>query len=198
MLKPLDLEHLLPGEVSKHSSLFAPFPLFESFGFIWRVIHQSTSNVFQRSNDVCVWSCVSQRRLEDLKQKKKRKDLQERAAVETTLRTIWRTWRRPMSFSIRCHSTESRVFILESSVRTMGFPAHTACTPKCFYTVTKLQEIQEILATVSVPQCYPQRKHSKPFEHHGMSQNVTSISGRIAQAVWGTIVCCAVGRRRVW
>ena len=136
---------------------------------------------------------VSHRRLEDLKQKKRRKDLQE---------TVWRFgelgdhW--PMVFwiatccTLNRFSFEDQYEMYESEhVRTVGFPAHTEVF---LHFATKLQEIQEILATVSVPQCYPQRNRLSITECHRMSQvlpveSLKLCKGRLYAVLWGGVKC---------
>ena len=86
-----------------------------------------------------------------------------------------------------------------------GFPSAYL---KYFYIFLQLlQEIQEILATVSVPQCHPQRNHFIIFSI-GMSQDFTSATtvlpleslkfweGQL-YALCYAVLCCALGRLKV-
>ena len=122
---------------------------------------------------------VSHRRLEDLKQKKRRKDLQE---------TVWRFgelgdhW--PMVF-LDCHMLHLESFFIWGSVwdvwvrtcQNSGFPsAHWSIS-------TLRHKAAGDPGNLSNSQCPTVLSPAKPFEHHGMPQNVTSITSRITQVV---------------
>ena len=138
---------------------------------------------------VCDFQAVLMcRRLEDLKQKKRRKDLQETPRDLENLETA--------HGFLDCHMhLESFIWgseMYESEhVRTLGFPAHTEVF---LHFATKLQEIQEILATVSVPQCYPQPNRLSITECHRMSQvlpveSLKLCKGRLYAVLWGGVKC---------
>ena len=104
---------------------------------------------------------------------------------ERHVETIWRTWRPLAHGFLDCHMLHLESFFIWGSVwdvwvrtcQNSGFPsAHWSIS-------TLRHKAAGDPGNLSNSQCPTVLSPAKPFEHHGMPQNVTSITSRITQVV---------------